>query len=156
MSYKQMIKRFFVELFDKKHQNYVAQQQQQALRSLQQISFWMQESLFISLQYSNYPFLQSFRAVQNIRPAGYSFKNNWYIFYYRLSATQIPARCLLKKMCNNMNTDIYTFQQQTVSQYGFDTALALYPFIIKGMYVLDAVPDGTDIVITVFSYYLPL
>lgn len=55
-----------------------------------------------------------------------------------------------------MNTDIYTFQQQTVSQYGFDTALALYPFIIKGMYVLDAVPDGTDIVITVFSYYLPL
>ena len=139
MSFKQMIKRFFVELFDKKHQNYVAQQQQQALRSLQQISFWMQESLFISLQYGNYPFLQS-----------------WYIFYYRLSATQIPARCLLKKMCNNMNTDIYTFQQQTVSQYGFDTALALYPFIIKGMYVLDAVPDGTDIVITVFSYYLPL
>lgn len=56
MSFKQMIKRFFVELFDKKHQNYVAQQQQQALRSLQQISFWMQESLFISLQYGNYPF----------------------------------------------------------------------------------------------------
>lgn len=28
MSFKQMIKRFFVELFDKKHQNYVAQQQQ--------------------------------------------------------------------------------------------------------------------------------
>lgn len=80
MSFKQMIKRFLVELFDKKHHDYVAQQQQQALRSLQQISFWMQESLFISLQYSNYPFLQSFRAVQNIRPAGYSFKNNWYIF----------------------------------------------------------------------------
>ena len=75
MSFKQMIKRFFVELFDRKHQNHVAQQQQQALRSLQQISFWMQESLFISLQYGNYPFLQSFRAVQNIRPAGYSFKN---------------------------------------------------------------------------------
>ena len=81
MSFKQMIKRFLVELFDKKHHDYVAQQQQQALWSLQQISFWMQESLFISLQYSNYPFLQSFRAVQNIRPAGYSFKNNWYVFY---------------------------------------------------------------------------
>ena len=66
MSFKQMIKRFFVELFDRKHQNHVAQQQQQALRSLQQISFWMQESLFISLQYGNYPFLQSFRAVQKI------------------------------------------------------------------------------------------
>ena len=50
MSFKQMIKRFFVELFDKKHQNYVAQQQQQALRSLQQISFSMQESLIVSLQ----------------------------------------------------------------------------------------------------------
>ena len=30
MSFKQMIKRFFVELFDRKHQNHVAQQQQQA------------------------------------------------------------------------------------------------------------------------------
>ena len=58
MSFKQMIKRFLVELFDKKHHDYVAQQQQQALWSLQQISFWMQESLFISLQYSNYPSVQ--------------------------------------------------------------------------------------------------
>lgn len=129
-----------------------AGQQQQYLARMQ---FDIQSELFAVMYNSHYPFLPQIYAPKNIRIHSYQSVGENYIFLYAVPVNTMPARTILDRLKDNINTDIYQYQQEIIYNYGLPDAMFNHPYIVSGLYVMDIQPLATDIIIKVVTNYCP-
>ncbi len=122
---------------------------------LARVQFDIQSELFAVMYQSHYPFLPQIYTPKNIRIHSCQPVGQNYVFCYTVPVNTIPARTILDRLKDNINTDIYQYQQEIIYNYGLPDAMFNHPYIVSGLYVMDIQPLATDIVIKVVTNFFP-
>lgn len=137
------------------HQKSLQQQaQMQAVNQQQYLTqklFDIQFELFCVMQGGHYSFLPPIYEPKNIRIHSYQFAGQTPVFCYTIPVNTMPARTILDRLKDNLNTDIYQYQQALIYDCGYNNAMFNHPYIVSGLYVTDIQPLATDIIIKVVT-----
>lgn len=113
--------------------------------------------LYEALGSQSYSCLQKIVNPQSFRCYDYKIVKGMILFRYTLakqSSDRLPA-VIVDNLQNNMNRDIAARHHDIASRYGYDVLFANFPILANGIYILSISDGGTDILITVASYYQP-
>lgn len=108
------------------------------------LSFILQEELFVVLKNSPYPFLNNLYCSDNINNCGWWFKGNDLFYYYDIYS-EPQNSFVLEQIRQKLNHKIAHYQQQFIYQYGHDQAAQMNPCIYYGFYITSIRQHGAMI-----------
>lgn len=155
------IKSFIAEQYQKSHNKWLQQQQEQQIRMLSAYLYDMVNQMTIDLYealHAQNNTLESLKTPQAIRFIRCFKRGNSYQYQFTIdkkSCDKIPA-VLLGEIQDKMNSDIASTQRNLINLFGYDYVYMTYPFLYHGIYIV-SIQDlkVSSVVITVQTNLTP-